>query len=656
MNIFRFAMYLFEENNIDFSGLHLSVLKEELNAILLTSGACALLLNKDLEVQYYSDEMVELYDIKQEDIGKKISEISGYFSECDVSFYAEKIFENNVDYRGKITTTKGKHYMKRMRPFKKNDDTIIGVIVAFTDITDLEDAQIALEESEQRFRDMAELAVDYIFEIDKQGIVTYVSPSVQVVLGYEPADVLGSHLSSFIPKDESRLVIKEVIRNTQMQTDYPPLTHHILRKDGTIIIVESRGRVIKDNEGKVIGYRGLNRNITEKISAEREKSYLNQLLERKVAQRTAELEENQKQLVEAQRIGKLGSWIWNLQTHYKVWSDMMFEIFDVDKTPDVAYEAFNERIHEDDRDFMNDVERKAMESGDSHYVVQSRIRRRDNEVRYIEATAHIYRDETGKAIKLIGTAQDITEIKRQEAERRKLISDLMQQNKDLQQFSYIISHNLRAPVANIVGLGKMYRSGKADERNEQVVKNMQESAEDIDGVIRDLSNILTLRSGIGAEKESVNIQDIFSTVIKTLHPQIEEVTAKITSDLVNAPKIFTIKSYLHSILYNLISNALKYRSPERALEINVAAGKRINYAWISVQDNGLGIDTDKNRDKLFGLYRRFHPQIEGKGIGLYLVKVQAETLGGWAEVESELGKGTRFTVFLSINSLTQNEA
>jgi signal transduction histidine kinase len=335
---------------------------------------------------------------------------------------------------------------------------------------------------------------------------------------------------------------------------------------------------------------------------------------------------------------------------------MMFEIFDVDKTPDVSYDAFNERIHEDDRDFMDDVERKAIEGSDTHYVVQSRIRRRDNEIRYIEATAHIYRDDKGKAIKLIGTAQDVTELKRQEAERRKLIADLMQQNKDLQQFSYIISHNLRAPVANIVGLGKMYRSGKADERNEQIVKNMQDSAEDIDAVIKDLSNILTLRSGIGAEKELVSIQDVFSTVVKTLHPQIEEVTAKITSDFASVPMIFTIKSYLHSILYNLISNALKYRSPERALEINVASGKRINYAWISVQDNGLGIDTDKNREKLFGLYRRFHPQIEGKGIGLYLVKVQAETLGGWVEIESEPGKGTKFTVYLSINSLTQNEA
>ena len=649
-------MYLFEENNIDFSNLHLSFLKEELNAILLTSGASALLLNEHLEVQYYSDEIIELYDIKPEDIGKKISEIPGYFGECDVSFYAEKIFESNVGYRGKITTTKGKHYMKRMRPFKNRDGVTKGVIVAFTDITELEEAQIALEKSEQRFRDMAELAVDYIFEVNTQGILTYVSPSVKDILGYEPSELLGEHLKAFMPKDEAKLVLKDIIRITQTQSEYPPLTHHIQKKDGTIIIVESRGRVIKDREGNVTGYRGMNRNITEKISAEREQNHLNQLLERKVVQRTAEPEENQKQLVEAQRIGKLGSWIWNLQTHYKVWSDMMFEIFDVDKTPNVSYDAFNERIHEDDRDFMNDVERKAIEGGDSHYVVQSRIRRRDNEVRYIEATAHIYRDDAGKAIKLIGTAQDVTELKRQEAERRKLIADLMQQNKDLQQFSYIISHNLRAPVANIVGLGKMYRSGKADERNEQIVKNMQESAEDIDAVIKDLSNILTLRSGIGAEKELVSIQDVFSTVIKTLHPQIEEVTAKITTDFASVPKIFTIKSYLHSILYNLISNALKYRSPERALEINVAAEKRINYAWISVQDNGLGIDTDKNREKLFGLYRRFHPQIEGKGIGLYLVKVQAETLGGWVEIESEPGKGTKFTVYLSINSLTQNEA
>ncbi len=648
-------MYLFEENRIDFSDLHLSVLKNEINAILQASGAAALLLNRNLQVQFYSEKITELYDIKPDDIGKKISEIPGYFSECDVSFYAEKIFENNLGYRGKVTTTKGKHFMKRMRPYKQADKETIGIIVAFTDITDLEDAQIALEQSEQRFRDMAEIAVDYIYEVDKHGIVTYVSPGIFDVLGYEQNEVLGQHISMFMPEGESKLITKEVFKQTVKQSDYLPITHHIKKKNGSTIVVESRGRAIRDKEGNLLGFRGLNRNITEKISAEKEQHHLNQLLERKVAERTAQLEENQKQLVEAQRIGKLGSWIWNLQTGYKVWSDMMFEIFDVDKTPDVSFEAFNERIHEDDRDFAAKVEQESIKHGDTNYVMQLRIKRRDDEIRYIEATAHIYRDEAGNATKLIGTAQDITDIKQQEEERRKLIADLMQQNKELQQFSYIISHNLRAPVANLVGLGKMYRKGIADERNEQIVKNMQESAEDIDTVIKDLSHILTLRSGIGAEREAVVLQDVFSAVVKTLHPQIEAVNAKVSSNFSDAPKVFTVKSYIHSILYNLISNALKYRDPEKKLQIKVTAGTRVNYVWFSVEDNGLGIDTEKFHDKLFGMYRRFHPQIEGKGIGLYLVKVQAESLGGWVELDSTPGKGSKFTVFISNHFFTQTE-
>jgi PAS domain S-box-containing protein len=643
-------MFLFEENKIDFSNIHLAVLKNEIDAILNTAGTSAILLNKELEVQFFSKGIIDLYNISPSDLGKKISEIEGYFVECDVTYYANKILEQNVGYRGKITTSKGKHFMKRMAPFRTDEHGVAGIIVAFTDITDLENAQMALELSESRFRDMADVAVDYFFELAKDGTIVYVSPSMKESLGYTKEDVLGKKISDFMPPNEANYVIRHTIKHTKNSDTYPPVTHHVIKKDGSQIIVEARGKTIRDKNGNVIGFRAINRNITDRISTEKEQEHLNRLLEQKVSERTRELEEKQQQLEEAQRIGRVGSWVWNPSNNFVLWSDMMFQIFDIESNNNVTFEDFRKRIHPNDVDFVLQTEEKAIQSGEPDYEVQYRIIKKSGEVRYIDAAVQITRNEDGKVVKLIGTAQDVTPLKQQEEERRKLISDLMNQNKELQQFNYIVSHNLRSPVANMIGLSKLYKKGESSERNDKIVENILESAESMDTVIKDLSQILQLRGGITEERELVSISEVFSTVVKTINSQIQQLDAEVKTNFSAANQIFTVKSYLNSILYNLVSNALKYRHPKRRCLIEVESGKTEHYFYLQVTDNGIGFDIEKNKDKLFGLYKRFHAHIEGKGIGLYLVKVQAETLGGWVEVESEVGKGTTFTVFIANNS------
>jgi signal transduction histidine kinase len=315
-----------------------------------------------------------------------------------------------------------------------------------------------------------------------------------------------------------------------------------------------------------------------------------------------------------------------------------------------GFEDFKSRVHPNDLGYIMQKEEDAIQQGDSDYQAEFRIIRRSGEIRYINANVQIKRNEEGKVLKLIGTAHDVTLVKQQVEERRKLINDLLNQNKELQQFNYIVSHNLRSPVANLIGLAKLYRKGETSERNDKIIENILQSAESIDLVLKDLSQILQMRGDISLEREMVNIHDVLSTVLKTIAPQMESMEVEIKTDFSAASEIFTVKSYLNSILYNLISNAIKYRHPDRKCLIEMETGKTENYFYLHVRDNGIGFDTEKNKEKLFGLYKRFHSHVEGKGIGLYLVKVQAETLGGWVEVESEVGKGTVFTVFISINS------
>jgi signal transduction histidine kinase len=148
----------------------------------------------------------------------------------------------------------------------------------------------------------------------------------------------------------------------------------------------------------------------------------------------------------------------------------------------------------------------------------------------------------------------------------------------------------------------------------------------------------------------VNFEEELVMLKSTLEKEIAETHARIVADFSACPRVKTVKPYLDSILMNLISNAIKYRHPERLPVINIQTSFVDGNVCIRIQDNGLGIDLHAYGDKLFVLYSRLHTHVEGKGMGLYLVKTQVTALGGKIEVESEPEKGTTFLVFLRANS------
>jgi hypothetical protein len=120
----------------------------------------------------------------------------------------------------------------------------------------------------------------------------------------------------------------------------------------------------------------------------------------------------------------------------------------------------------------------------------------------------------------------------------------------------------------------------------------------------------------------------------------------ITADFTPCPVIYSVRGLIQSIMYNLFSNAIKYRSPDRKLVVRARTWHEENKTIFEIQDNGLGIDLLEQNGKLFKLYKRFHTHVPGKGLGLYLVKTQTELLGGTIEVDSTLNEGTRFRLVI----------
>ncbi|HEY5749452.1 MAG TPA: two-component regulator propeller domain-containing protein [Chryseolinea sp.] len=233
-----------------------------------------------------------------------------------------------------------------------------------------------------------------------------------------------------------------------------------------------------------------------------------------------------------------------------------------------------------------------------------------------------------------------------EEEVKARTKDLVEYNQQLEQFAFISAHNLRAPVARILGLGNILDLVKSEpEEKNAIIDKLVIATRELDAVVRDLTTILVLRKDNISIITEVNLEEELRSIKINLEKEIVETGASIVEDFSCAPLIHTIKPYLDSILINLVSNAIKYRYPGRRPVIQIKSKFIENYICLTLRDNGLGINLESYKDKLFTLYSRFHNHVEGKGMGLYLVKTQVVSLGGRIEVESEIDKGTVFKIF-----------
>lgn len=242
-----------------------------------------------------------------------------------------------------------------------------------------------------------------------------------------------------------------------------------------------------------------------------------------------------------------------------------------------------------------------------------------------------------------------TLVREKSQELVKANDELIRHNSELRQFSYTVSHNLRAPVARLLGLTGLLHASKEDFSDDvkKIISHIHESSQEFDVIIRDLNKIIDIRNELYRIKEKVILTDELDQVMKLIRNQITP-DMKFHTDFEQADFLYTVRPVLNSIFYNLLTNAVKYRSPQRSLDVHLRSKIRSGFIEIQVEDNGLGINLETFKHDVFGLYKRFHTHTDGRGLGLYLVKSQIESLGGRIEIESALNVGTTFSIYFKI--------
>lgn len=232
--------------------------------------------------------------------------------------------------------------------------------------------------------------------------------------------------------------------------------------------------------------------------------------------------------------------------------------------------------------------------------------------------------------------------------------ELVAANKGLEQFSYIISHNLRAPVANIIGLGGLMQDDFPPEVKMKFQEELFSNVKRLDTIIKDLNDILQVKVDMSEKKEPVELDELVDFIKLGIDQVMQKENVEIITDFSEVPVLHSIRTYLHSVFYNLIFNSIKYRHSERTPVLKIRSRQEQEKVIIIFEDNGVGIDLDKRGSEIFGLYKRFHHHVEGKGMGLFMVKTQVELMGGKIEVMSQVDEGSVFTIEFIENNKTED--
>lgn len=507
---------------------------------------------------------------------------------------------------------------------KKNNDSI----------TNLKRINKELYESNERYDIVAKATSDTIWDWDiKTGGFIW-NKGIQGVFGYKKEDVrenLQWWFEKIHPEDSLKMSVKLysfIEQKTEKWQDY----YRFMCADGTYKYVFDRGFLVMDDDRNVIRMIGAIQDITKQKEEEQRLKLLETVItQTKDSVIITEISDIEKELPKIVFVNPA----FTKMTGYK-----SNEV--IGKTADILMNKFSVR---------NDIKKLAEAlKKKEEFTFEALNKRKNNEQYWVNLTMIPITNKDNQHSHWISIQRDISVEKEREKEREHLISELTQNNKDLKQFSYITSHNLRAPLSNLTGLLNLVDDIPIENQElKEIISGFSKSTHQLNETINDLVNVIIIKDSPSIQKEEIIIKDVFENVFNQLSFLIGLKKPIIKMDLNKAQIVYLNKSYIESILLNLMSNSLRYYDPNKQLKISISSKKNGTETIITFKDNGIGIDLERNKDKVFGLYQRFHDYPDSKGLGLYLVKSQVESMGGTISIDSKVGAGTTFTIIFKNN-------
>lgn len=511
-----------------------------------------------------------------------------------------------------------------------HDEKVTHVMAISTDITVRKESELKLKRSEEKNRALIENISDAIMLLDAQLNTVYRSPSVLRITGFNSDEVRGKQMHEFAHPDDMALLLN-AIKQARTKPGVPvQCQYRTQHKAGHYLWVEATILNLLENASVQAFVVSCN-NITERKQFEDQQRLIASIVD-----------SSDDAIISTNLMGIVTSWNRGAD---KILGYSASEIIGL---PFAVLIPPGLKLEEED------IQHSILSDKSVDHFETKRLRKDGTQI-YVSMTVSPIVNSLGKTMGSSIVLRNTTESKLQELERQRMIAELLQRNRDLEQFAHIISHNLRSPVANIMGLTNCLLDLENDpEETEILTQGLRTSVNNLDTVINDLNEILKMKREISENKIVVRFPELLHQIQSSIQGLIQNEEVQFHTDFEACEEMLSIRSYLYSIFYNLISNSIKYRQKDLAPVIQISSAIRNKTLVLVFKDNGMGINLDKNKDQVFGMYKRFHSHTEGKGMGLYMVKTQVETLGGTIAINSRVSEGTEFILTFELENAVQS--
>ena len=573
-------------------------------------------------------------------------------------------------------------FMRASFPLFDEQGAPYAAIGLLTDISERKAVEESLRQAEARFRAIFQTAGVGIHLVDANGCYVSTNPAFHRLVGYSEAELVGKHYREITyPPDlaEDERITKEIEAHPD---EIAEEEKRYVRADGSLVWARLLISAIRNSDGTLALYVTVVEDITTRKEAEAQRQRTQAELERLVAERTAELQRANNQLAEAQRLAHVGNWNIDLQSNRLEWSAETYRIFGFE--PDAfqgSRQTFMAGVHPDDRALAEQARQDALAGHPMDY--EHRVVQPNGEVRIVHERGYVVRDGDGQATQIFGTVQDITERKLAEDEVRRLNQELearviertahLEQeiaervraeavvkelnvalaeqaehlvavNKELETFTYSVSHDLKAPLRGIDGYSRLLLEDYADRLDEDgryFLHTIRGATTQMGQLIDDLLSYSRLERRTLAVNQ-IDVQQVVDSVLFQMQPA--HVYPQTTVEVhVESAVVTADADALALVLRNLIDNALKFSSDGSAPRVEIGGKRSESTYCLLVRDNGVGFDMHY-QERIFEIFQRLHRTEEypGTGIGLAMVRKALQRMHGRVWAESQPGQGATF--------------
>lgn len=594
--------------------------------------------NKDMEYIAASDAWLSDYHITRDVIGRSHYEV---FPEIGDDWKAihRKCLKGHIDVNNEATFVRDDGSIQKLRwhvrPWRHENNEIGGIIMFTEDLTEIHQERrerAKLDEVLLETQSVAKIGAWRVDVIKGKPYWDKITRQIHEVPDDFVPDLEGA--MNFYKKGYSRNEVQRMINRAVEHKEPFNFELQLTTYNGKDKWVRSIGKPIVDSSGKVVELSGIFQDIDEQKKKEIENKIIKEQFENAFSH------------------SAIGMALVSIEGKWLKVNNECSNIFGYPKD-ELLTKTFQELTHEEDLGKDLELLKDTIAGKRSAYRLPKRYYRKDGETIWTMLSVSIVRGASEEPLYFVSQIEDITKRVKYEQSLKKANKDLSLltdklslQNKSLSDFAHITSHNLRSPVSNIVTLQEIYKESESEDEKAEIQDKLFQTTNHLKETLNELIEALIVQDSAGENFEKIALTEVINAVVANFEGIVQKKKADIKLNGNQDLKVLGNKHYIYSVVQNLVSNALKYARPNVPPIINIELIDDGKYAVFKVKDNGLGINLARHGRKLFGLHKTFHRNEDAKGVGLFMVKTQVESMGGTIKVESEPEKGSIFTVQL----------